>query len=130
MKQTKARTKVLEIFHQNPDRYFSAQEIYKLLIEENINLSTIYRTLTAFEKENLLLKQISPNKEAIYTLSGEEHGHVLECVKCHKKIRLNYCPFEEVNSEIYEKTGFSIEDENHVLYGTCNDCKINKKTSD
>lgn len=129
MKKTRTRKEVFKILEKSHSG-LSAQEIFNLVEKENVNLSTIYRTLALFEKEGLVRKEVSPfTNEAKFQLVHEhhdEHGHILECIKCHKQIDLDYCPFEDVNEEIKNKTGFELVDENHVLYGVCKDCKSSK----
>lgn len=123
MKKTKTREEVKRLFVEK-DIPLTASKIYEFLKDDNVTLSTIYRTLATFEKEGIIKKELSSfNKEAIYTLKEIEHGHILECIRCHKRIYLDYCPFHEANEKIEQKTGFTLEDENHILYGLCSDCK-------
>ena len=122
MKVTKSRKAILALF-KGATTPLTAEAIYLLLQGQGITLSTVYRTLQCFEQEGIIKKELSPHsKEARYSYKEEEHGHTLECVRCHKKIPLDYCPFEEVNEEIKKKTGFTLEDENSILYGVCADC--------
>ena len=123
MKQTKSRKAILKILH-NADHPMTAMEILRLDDSNTLNLSTIYRALLAFEQEGLIRKDVSAfSRDALYSLKEEEHGHVIECLKCHKRVELNYCPFDEANKEIERRTGFAIEDENHIIYGLCADCR-------
>lgn len=128
MKKTKSRELVKHILEtcQEP---LTALDIFNRDFSRSLTISTIYRTLIAFEREELVKKEVSPfTREAVYTWKSEEdHSHVLECVKCHKQIKLEYCPFEEVNIQIEEQTGFTLADENHVLYGVCKDCNSKLK---
>lgn len=122
MKKTKTREAIKKLFVEK-NSPLTANDIYKELKDQNITLSTIYRTLDTFEESGLIKRDVSLHKkEAIFTLKELEHGHILECIKCHKRIYLDYCPFHEVNEEIQEKTGFALEDENHILYGICKSC--------
>ena len=126
MKHTKSRKAILEILSQS-NKPMNAMDILKADQSGSLTLSTIYRALGAFEQEGLVNKDVSAhNRDALYTLRQDEHGHVLECVKCHKKVHLDYCPFDEVNKQIEEQTGFALEDENHILYGLCADCRSDK----
>lgn len=122
MKNTKSRKAILELLQKCPAP-LSADSIFAALKDQGITLSTVYRSLQTFEAEGLVKKELSPHsKEALYSVKEEEHGHTLECVRCHKKIPLDYCPFEEVNEEIKKKTGFTLEEENSILYGVCAEC--------
>ena len=126
MKQTKSRKAILSILH-DADKPLTAMEILRLDKSNILNLSTIYRALIAFEAEGIVRKDISAHsRDALYSLKEEEHGHIIECIKCHKHVELDYCPFDEANREIEKKTGFAIEDENHIIYGVCADCRQEK----
>lgn len=123
MKKTRTRTTVKAIL-QNHREGLTPGEIYRLGGKENLSLSTVYRTLSTFEKEGLVKKDVSPfSKDALYTWKEKEHSHYLECTVCHKKIEIDGCPFEEVNSKIEKETGFLIQDESAVLYGICPSCQ-------
>ena len=123
MKRTKSRSIIKNIL-LNSSKSITALEIFEIAKKDGVTLSTIHRTRGPFEEENLIKKDVSPfTSKASYSWKEEEHGHILECIKCHKQIILDYCPFEEVNKEVEKKTGFTLEDENHVLYGLCSTCK-------
>lgn len=104
----------------------TAEQLYKKLSSYDIDLSTIYRSLNAFEKKNLIRKEINSNKENVYCLIDEEDKHILVCKKCHKRIKLNSCPYHEVNLKLEEETGFEISDQNIEIYGLCKECKKKK----
>lgn len=121
LKQTKTREKILEIL-QNTKDPMSAEEVYRMLLDENINLSTIYRTLTSFCERGLLVKDVRTDGKAVYSYKRKNHHHTLVCIKCNKKIYLDECPFKEVYQNIDKKYGFHVEDHNMELYGYCSDC--------
>lgn len=124
MKNTKARAKILEILKQ-AQIPLSADEIIAKLNDPTINVSTVYRTLKTFEEKQLVTREISlKDRQSYYSLHhSDEHYHILECVKCHEKIKLDYCPYDEANEKIFKETGFTITDENKTIYGLCNKCK-------
>lgn len=124
MKKTKTRQLVSDILISS-NTPLSAYDIHDKLIDNNINLSSIYRTLDTFCKEGIILKDIDSNGVAIYTAS-ENHQHYLECKSCHKKITINDCPYHKLNKQIEKQLGFEVDEHDVILYGTCKDCKINK----
>lgn len=128
MKNTKARIVILKAFRESHTP-LTAEMLFSTLREkeEGINLSTVYRTLTTFEKNGLIKKEVSSvDRQAYYSLVEQEHYHILECVHCHKMIRIDYCPYEPVEKELEEKFGFRL-DENSILYGTCKECQNKDK---
>ena len=58
LKTTLPRLKILEIFEQNKEKHLSAEDIYKILLGEEveIGLATVYRVLTQFEEASILIK--------------------------------------------------------------------------
>ena len=126
LKRTKNRELIYNILysHSHP---LTAKEIYDSLKEYNIDLSTIYRCLNSFTNNGICNAEINDNNEKQFFL--EKHGdkHIIVCVKCHKRIYLDDCPFHDVNKKIEEKTGFLINDQNVELYGICKECREKDK---
>lgn len=121
LKSTKPRIEILKVL-ENSNNPLTAEEIYSLVGDKEINLSTVYRTLNAFEEAHIVKKEINKKKENIFLLEGEDN-HILVCVKCHKSIPLKGCPYHEANEELEKTTGFLIEDHNTEIYGVCPDCQ-------
>ena len=124
LKITSTRLLVLKTLDKSSSP-LSAEEIYKSLKNKDVTLSTVYRALNAFVDAHLAKKEINENKENIFSLEKEEDHHVLVCVKCHKVVPINGCPYHEANEEIEKATGFSINDHNTEIYGVCPDCQKN-----
>ena len=105
----------------------SAEGIYELLKEEGMDLSTLYRNLNALTKASLVLKEVGPSKENLYSLCQEGERHLLVCLRCGKKMPLEGCPYEEANEGIYEKTGFVVLEHKTEIYGVCPKCAHGEK---
>ena len=62
LKATFPRLKVLELFENTEVRHLTAEDVYRLLIGEgmDIGLATVYRVLTQFEQAGLLERHLSP----------------------------------------------------------------------
>lgn len=122
LKQTKTRKTILDIM-TNSKELLSADDVYKLVIDQGINLSTVYRTLTSFHELGIISKEIGKDGKAMYLYIRDEHHHVLICTKCGKRIYLKDCPYIEFDAKIYNQTGFKIQNHNIELYGLCKDCQ-------
>src|SRR5690606_18597933 len=59
LKATLPRRKILELFETSKVRHLSAEDVYRALITEGIDvgLATVYRVLTQFEQAGLLSRQ-------------------------------------------------------------------------
>lgn len=125
IKNTKARECLLKILKYNKDP-ITAEELYLKMPQGLTNLSTVYRSLHTFCDVGVVSKEIRPDGKSLYSYLGHEHHHVLICIKCNKKIYLTDCPYKKINDEIYQKTGFLIDNHHIELYGYCKDCQASK----
>ena len=67
-------------------RHLSAEEVYKLLLNDDcdIGLATVYRVLTQFESAGILVRHHFDEGRATYELQeGHHHDHIV-CVRCGK----------------------------------------------
>lgn len=130
IKKTRQRACVYSILQQ-ADIPLSAAEVYKRIAREGseISLSTVYRILEFFAKENLAATAMFPDNATImYTLSQNQHKHYAVCMNCHKVIELENCPLEhfvpQLSEDKFHVTGHRLE-----LYGYCKDCEKKKNPS-
>ena len=97
LKVTLPRLKILEVLENSPSHHLSAEDIYRVLIEQNeeVGVATIYRVLSQFEESGIVQKLNFENNQSVYELCGAEHHDHLVCVKCNKII--------EFQDEVIEK---------------------------
>lgn len=125
LKRTKNRQFILDVL----EKYsypVTAEEIFYSFKKKDINLSTVYRTLNAFEEAGLVKREVNDKKENVFSLIKDEDQHILVCTKCHKRVPLEGCPYHHVNEEIEKETGFVLQDQNIEIYGVCPDCQKKK----
>ncbi len=130
LKVTVPRLKILEVLEKCGDQHVSAEDVYKILIQqgEEISLATIYRVLTQFEAAQLVIRHNFEGGFAVFELNrGEHHDHIL-CVVCGKVVEFTDEVIEQRQLEIAREMGFEIEDHSLVIYGRCNnpECKMGK----
>lgn len=129
LKKTKTREKV-RLLLEHSNKPLSAYDIYEELKDENITLSSIYRTLETFHNNNIVIKEISNDKVSKYSLNKKEHQHFLECRECHSSTPLDFCPYHNANKKIKNETDFTVDEHNLIIFGLCKDCNTkNSKTS-
>lgn len=126
MKSTLARVEILGLL-RSENKCFSAEELYNQCVKDNINinLSTIYRTLEAFEEKSLIEKLNLGNGKHSYSYKNDDHKHVLECSLCHKEIEVD-CPMKQVEELLKNKAGFTMTEHQLYIKGVCDDCKDEK----
>src|ERR671930_302203 len=84
LKATLPRRKILELFETSKVRHLSAEDVYKALIAEGIDvgLATVYRVLTQFEHAGLLSRQHFETGKAVFELNEGRHHDHLVCLQC------------------------------------------------
>jgi Fur family ferric uptake transcriptional regulator len=118
LKVTHPRLRILEILETSPGKHFSAEDIYRRLIDhhDDIGLATVYRVLTQFETAGLVLKHNFEGGQAVYEIDrGKHHDHMVD-VDTGKVIEFTSEEIEELQHAIAEKHGYQIEDHSLVLY--------------
>ncbi|SMF07178.1 Fur family transcriptional regulator, ferric uptake regulator [Pseudogulbenkiania subflava DSM 22618] len=129
LKATGPRLKILDLFETSESRHLSAEDVYRRLIAENIDvgLATIYRVLTQFEQAGILVRHHFETGKAVYELNeGGHHDHMV-CVKCGKVVEFFDPEIEALQDRIAEQHGFHIVDHALYMYGECPDCAGTKK---
>ena len=82
LKATLPRMKVLDLFQNSKVRHMTAEDVYRLLMDEglDVGLATIYRVLTQFEQAGLLKRHHFEGGKSIFELNeGDKHDHIV-CV--------------------------------------------------
>ena len=116
LKVTKSRIAIYKALEKK-DYPCTAEELSKDIIDEDINLSTIYRPLNSFTEKGLVKLEVNERKENVFSLEKDEDKHILVCKCCHKRVPIEGCPYHKVNKKIEKETGFLIEDQNTEIYG-------------
>ena len=124
IKKTKQRESVLAIL-ENAASPMSAIDIYKSIekTDKTAWLSTVYRILELFVKENVAVKTTFPDDDmAYYELCRQKHRHYAVCMSCHKRIQIDACPLEKVLPAL-EGGDFQVTGHNLEVYGVCKNCR-------
>lgn len=129
LKVTLPRLKILEVLQQPQCQHISAEELYKLLIDqgEEIGLATVYRVLNQFDDAGIVTRHHFEGGKSVFELSTQHHHDHLVCLDCGEVIEFSDELIEKRQKEI--ALAYNIELTNHslYLYGNCNsgNCKEN-----
>ncbi len=121
LKATLPRRKILELFEASKVRHLSAEDVYKALMAEGIDvgLATVYRVLTQFEQAGLLSRQNFETGKAVFELNqGGHHDHLL-CLQCGRVEEFYDQEIEKRQNEVARKRGFEIKEHALYLYAEC-----------
>ena len=126
LKVTLPRVKILDIFHNSSVRHLSAEDVYKVLLADNmdVGLATVYRVLTQFEQAGLLHRNHFETGKAVFELNEGSHHDHLVCLDCGRVEEFYDDEIERRQQSIAFERGFSIADHSLALYGHCtkDDC--------
>lgn len=130
LKTTLPRLKILNLFENSEIRHLSAEDVYKVLINdgEDIGLATVYRVLTQFEQAGLLERQHFEGGKAVFELKSDGHHDHLVCLQCGRVEEFYDAEIEKRQVKIAKDRGFSLHEHSLSLYADCikTDCP-NKK---
>jgi len=130
LKATLPRRKILELFEQSKVRHLSAEEVYKTLLAEGIDvgLATVYRVLTQFEQAGLLSRQHFETGKAVFELNQGGHHDHLVCLQCGRVEEFYDAEIEKRQMAIARQRGFDLRGHSLALYAECTkiDCEHRK----
>ena len=121
LKATLPRLKILELFENSEKRHLTAEDVYRMLIMEEIDigLATVYRVLTQFEQAGLLIRHHFDSDKAVYELNiGNHHDHLV-CIQCGHVEEFFDEEIERRQKSIAAERDFTIHDHSLHLYVNC-----------
>ena len=125
LKATLPRLKVLEIMRASPSRHLSAEEVYRLLLEQDadVGLATVYRVLSQLETAGLLSRNVFDSGKAVFEINeGEHHDHLI-CLQCGRVDEFRNEMIETLQHQVATANGYALADHRLSLYGFCCRCQ-------
>ena len=121
LKATLPRRKILELFESSKVRHLSAEDVYRTLIAEGIDvgLATVYRVLTQFEQAGLLSRQHFETGKAVFELNQGGHHDHLVCLQCGRVEEFYDAAIEKRQIAVARERGFTIHEHSLHLYADC-----------
>ncbi len=129
LKVTGPRLKILSLFESRPEEHLSAEDVYRITLEENLNIgvATVYRVLAQFEEAGILMRHHFETGKAVYELDmGDHHDHLV-CLECGKVTEFFDKEIEGLQERIAKKNGYEIVDHALYMYGVCGECRKKRK---
>jgi Fur family ferric uptake transcriptional regulator len=121
LKVTAPRLKILDLFEKSAVRHLSAEDVYRLLIAEglDIGLATVYRVLTQFEQAGLLQRHHFESGKAVFELCAESHHDHLVCLQCGRVEEFYDAEIEKRQHKVAKERGFAVREHALYLYAEC-----------
>ncbi len=127
LKATLPRLKILEIFQAGHQRHMTAEDVFRVLLDErsDIGLATVYRVLTQFEQAGLLVRSNFESGKAVYELNEGHHHDHLVCLDCGRVEEFYDPAIEQRQQTIALSRGFELQEHALSLYAHCTkkDCE-------
>lgn len=89
----------------------------------SIGLVTVYRTLNWLHEQGLVRRIHLPDGCHGYALASLPHGHYLVCQECQQVVEFSNCDLAEIEAQIMDRTGFTIQGHMLQFVGVCPACK-------
>ncbi len=121
LKATAPRLRILALFETSKVRHLSAEDVYRLLMAEGIDvgLATVYRVLTQFEQAGILQRHHFESGKAVFELNEGRHHDHLVCIQC-GHVEEFYDPgIEKRQIAVARERGFEIAEHALYLYVEC-----------
>jgi Fur family ferric uptake transcriptional regulator len=121
LKVTLPRLKILEIFQNGNQRHMTAEDVFRVLLEEqsDVGLATVYRVLAQFEQADILTRSHFESGKAVYELNEGQHHDHLVCLDCGRVEEFYDSQIEQRQQSVAQAKGFSIADHALSLYAHC-----------
>jgi Fur family ferric uptake transcriptional regulator len=121
LKATLPRLKIINLFEQSPVRHLTAEDVYRQLLAEglDVGLATVYRVLTQFEQAGLLVRHHFETGKAVFELNEGGHHDHLVCMQCGRVEEFFDAQIEKRQTTIAGERGFAIREHALYLYAEC-----------
>lgn len=121
LKATVPRLKILEVFQRGGQRHMTAEDVYRVLLQErsDVGLATVYRVLTQFEQAAILKRSNFEGGKAVFELNEGQHHDHLVCLDCGLVEEFYDPEIEKRQAAVAKAKGFAIADHALSLYANC-----------
>jgi Fur family transcriptional regulator, ferric uptake regulator len=121
LKVTVPRIKILEIFQRSTQRHMSAEDVYRLLLADkmDVGLATVYRVLMQFEQAGLLKRNNFESGKAVFELNEGSHHDHLVCLQCGRVEEFFDEQIEQRQHAVALQKGFVLQEHALSLYANC-----------
>lgn len=129
LKATLPRLRILNLFESKTQRHMSADDVYRLLMQDGIDvgLATVYRVLTQFEHAGLLKRHHFEGGKAVFELNQGGHHDHLVCIQCGRVEEFYDADIEKRQEVVARERGFKIHEHSLYLYADCTKARCPNK---
>ena len=121
LKATLPRIKILEVFQSTTQRHMTAEDVFKVLLNEgaDVGLATVYRVLMQFEQAGILSRNHFETGKSVFELNEGKHHDHLVCMDCGRVEEFFDAEIEKRQKSVAQTRGFELQDHALSLYAVC-----------
>lgn len=114
---------VRSLFDSRARHSWSLPELHAGACERlgDADYSTVFRAVTAMERDGLVARIEVGDGKARYELRNEHHEHV-RCDSCGRVAEVPGCSLEDAEAAVKKSTGFAVTSHQVVFTGICPEC--------
>ena len=132
LKHSRQRDVILQLFLKT-DGHLTVDDLYQIVqrTHPEIGRTTIYRTLKILCDADLAkaieFRDGVTRFEHIY--NQDHHDHMV-CTCCGIIVEFRSNEIQQLQIELAEKHGFTVDSHRHQIFGVCSECKRKRQTSE
>src|SRR5690554_7599888 len=132
LKVTSPRIKILETLKKPEHQHVSAEEVYRILIEQEdeVGLATVYRVLNQFEDAGIVTRHHFEGGRSVFELSAKDHHDHLVCLTCGRVIEFEDDVIEQRQLSVAAEHNIELTNHSLYLYGECKNAETCEYNSD
>ena len=122
---TETRQSILKVLYEEKENHLTIEDIYQNVkkYSPQIVLATVYRNVNLFQQLKVITKLILDDEVNKYELKNESRAYFhLLCTKCGEITEVNMMYFKDLQAEVCEVYGFTINVQSVTFKGLCNNC--------
>ncbi|MBQ8600463.1 MAG: transcriptional repressor [Clostridia bacterium] len=127
--QTRPLRQLMDFFAAHPQQSYTVDELAARLAaqygDDAPGKSTLYRLMPRLEKEQKIKRFEKEGSHcSYYQITACTHNHLhLKCTGCGKLFHMKDTASKQLLREVLESNGFSVDQQQTVLFGRCRSCK-------
>ena len=102
--------------------HVGAEELFRLVKKKDpeLGLASVYRTINSLVEAGLAVERRFLDRASVYEINepGHHHDHLI-CMRCRKIFEFENEKIEELQRQVAESLGFTLQDHKLELYGYC-----------
>ena len=131
LKHSRQRDIILQLFLET-DGHLCVDDLYRVIqrTHPEIGRTTIYRTLKILcDAELAKAIEFRDGVTRFEHIYNQDHHDHMVCTCCGAIVEFRSGEIQQLQIELAEKHGFTVDSHRHQIFGVCSECKRKRRTS-